>query len=229
MFRSVFDMFTGVVGPLLMSLAAAIILGFFTSATYRFIRRRNSLTRGFTITLAVLPAIVSVLVAVVNIRSVELSSSGLQVGLVLAGIFAITRFRSDPLTAEDLMYIVLSFFIGVGNGLGYVGYTVIGTVAAIVMLLIIDATNFGAQSIRDKRLRFIVPEDLNYEEEFVSILSKYCEYATLERVKTTDFGQLFELTYNVKMKKKVSEKALIDEIRGKNANLEVTLTSRQQP
>ena len=33
MFRSVFDMF---VGPLLMSLAAAIILGFFTSATYRF-------------------------------------------------------------------------------------------------------------------------------------------------------------------------------------------------
>jgi len=229
MFRSVFDMFTGVVGPLLMSLAAAIILGFFTSATYRFIRRRNSLTRGFTITLAVLPAIVSVLVAVVNIRSVELSSSGLQVGLVLAGIFAITRFRSDPLTAEDLMYIVLSFFIGVGNGLGYVGYTVIGTVAAIVMLLIIDATNFGAQSNRDKRLRFIVPEDLNYEEEFVSILSKYCEYATLERVKTTDFGQLFELTYNVKMKKKVSEKALIDEIRGKNANLEVTLTSRQQP
>ncbi|HKL84693.1 MAG TPA: DUF4956 domain-containing protein [Bacilli bacterium] len=229
MFRSVFDMFTGVVGPLLMSLAAAIILGFFTSATYRFIRRRNSLTRGFTITLAVLPAIVSVLVAVVNIRSVELSSSGLQVGLVLAGIFAITRFRSDPLTAEDLMYIVLSFFIGVGNGLGYVGYTVIGTVAAIVMLLIIDATNFGAQSIRDKRLRFIVPEDLNYEEEFVNVLSKYCEYATLERVKTTDFGQLFELTYNVKMKKKVSEKALIDEIRGKNANLEVTLTSRQQP
>ena len=229
MFRSVFDMFTGVVGPLLMSLAAAIILGFFTSATYRFIRRRNSLTRGFTITLAVLPAIVSVLVAVVNIRSVELSSSGLQVGLVLAGIFAITRFRSDPLTAEDLMYIVLSFFIGVGNGLGYVGYTVIGTVAAIVMLLVIDATNFGAQSIRDKRLRFIVPEDLNYEEEFVNVLSKYCEYATLERVKTTDFGQLFELTYNVKMKKKVSEKALIDEIRGKNANLEVTLTSRQQP
>lgn len=229
MFRSVFDMFTGVVGPLLMSLGAAIILGFFTSATYRFIRRRNSLTRGFTITLAVLPAIVSVLVAVVNIRSVELSSSGLQVGLVLAGIFAITRFRSDPLTAEDLMYIVLSFFIGVGNGLGYVGYTVIGTVAAIVMLLIIDATNFGAQSIRDKRLRFIVPEDLNYEEEFVNVLSKYCEYATLERVKTTDFGQLFELTYNVKMKKKVSEKALIDEIRGKNANLEVTLTSRQQP
>lgn len=229
MFRSVFDMFTGVVGPLLMSLAAAIILGFLTSATYRFIRRRNSLTRGFTITLAVLPAIVSVLVAVVNIRSVELSSSGLQVGLVLAGVFAITRFRSDPLTAEDLMYIVLSFFIGVGNGLGYVGYTVIGTVAAIVMLLIIDATNFGAQSIRDKRLRFIVPEDLNYEEEFVNILSKYCEYATLERVKTTDFGQLFELTYNVKMKKKVSEKALIDEIRGKNANLEVTLTSRQQP
>lgn len=158
-----------------------------------------------------------------------MSSSGLQVGLVLAGIFAITRFRSDPLTAEDLMYIVLSFFIGVGNGLGYVGYTVIGTVAAIVMLLIIDATNFGAQSIRDKRLRFIVPEDLNYEEEFVNVLSKYCEYATLERVKTTDFGQLFELTYNVKMKKKVSEKALIDEIRGKNANLEVTLTSRQQP
>ena len=201
MFRSVFDMFTGVVGPLLMSLAAAIILGFFTSATYRFIRRRNSLTRGFTITLAVLPAIVSVLVAVVNIRSVELSSSGLQVGLVLAGIFAITRFRSDPLTAEDLMYIVLSFFIGVGNGLGYVGYTVIGTVAAIVMLLIIDATNFGAQSIRDKRLRFIVPEDLNYEEEFVNVLSKYCEYATLERVKTTDFGQLFEFTYNVKNEK----------------------------
>ncbi len=228
MFRSVFDMFTGVIGPLLMVIGASVLLGFLTSFIYHLIRRKEGMTRGFTITLAVLPTIVAVLVAVVNLRTIELNNNGLQVGLVLAGIFALTRFRSDPLNVEDLTYVILAFFIGVATGLGYLVFAFIGTAGALLLMIIIFYTRFGQANARERRLRFLVPEDLNYEQAFIEVLTLYCEYSHLERVKTTDFGQLFELTYVIKLKKSVSEKALIDAIRAKNANLEVSMTSRQQ-
>jgi hypothetical protein len=46
-------------------------------------------------------------------------------------------------------------------------------------------------------------------------------------VKTTNMGSLFRLTYNVGIADPASEKAMIDEIRCRNGNLEVAL-SRQE-
>lgn len=229
MFKSLFDRVINqeygrfVIIILLVALALGIIL----SVTYRLIKRRKTLTKGINLTLIVLPSVVALLVAVVNIRATEMSLIGLETGLVLAGIFAITRYRSDPLNTEDLTYIVLAFFIGVSSGLGYVAYAVIGTLAAVVAITVVYFTNFGQHATREKRLRFVVPEDLNYEEVFEEIFTRHLVYFVLERVKTVDFGQLYELTYTVKLKKTTSDKALIDEIRAKNANLEVMLSSLQ--
>lgn len=229
MFKSLFGLFEGnlFIG-LILSLLTALVLGFLTSFLYRYFKRREVRTKGFNTTLVILPAIISILVAVVNIRSFELTESGLEIGLVLAGIFAISRFRSDPLNAEDLTYIILVFFIGVATGLGYVTYAAIGTLVTLLVLLLISVTHLGHQSTRERRLRFLVPEDLNYEEVFHTILKSHCEFYSLERVKTVDFGSLFELTYTIKLKKAANPKQLIDDIRSKNANLEVTLTNLQQ-
>lgn len=227
MFKSTFDLFTPFYA-VIFNIIVSLIMGLIVSFIYKAIKRKEGTTKGFIVALVILPVIVSVLVAVVNLRSAELNSAGLEVGLVLAGIFALTRFRSDPLNVEDLSYIILSFFIGVASGLGYAGYTIIGSLVTSLIIVLISATRFNQVSKQDKRLRIVVPEELNYEEVFEAILQKYCVYQALDRVKTVDFGQLFELSYNITLKKGLSEKALLDEIRAKNGNLEVMLTSRQQ-
>ena len=45
----------------------------------------------------------------------------------------------------------------------------------------------------------------------------------LRKVKTTNMGTLFELTYTVALKKDVNEKNFIDALRVKNGNLNIVL------
>ena len=51
--------------------------------------------------------------------------------------------------------------------------------------------------------------------------------ASLESVKTTNLGSMFELRYNINLKDEKQEKALIDEMRCRNGNLTI-MCSRPQ-
>jgi hypothetical protein len=229
LFKSLFDQVTdgNYLMTILIVVAVSLGLGLILGILYRFIKSRGRMTKGMALTLVILPSVVALLVAILNIRAVELSIIGIETGLVLAGIFAITRFRSEPLNVEDLTYVVIAFFIGMANGVGYVGYAVLGSIAAIAVIILFYILHLGEYGKGVKRLRFIVPEDLNYEEAFQEVFKKYLRYATLEKVKTMDFGQVFELTYVIKLRRKVTSKDFMDELRVKNANLEIMLTSMQ--
>ena len=50
----------------------------------------------------------------------------------------------------------------------------------------------------------------------------------LEKVKTTNLGTLYELTYAVELKEDVSEKLLIDSLRCRNGNLNISLGIREE-
>lgn len=230
LFKSLFDQVTdgNYLMTILIVVAVSLGLGLILGILYRFIKSRGRMTKGMALTLVILPSVVALLVAILNIRAVELSIIGIETGLVLAGIFAITRFRSEPLNVEDLTYVVIAFFIGMANGVGYVGYAVLGSIAAIAVIILFYILHLGEYGKGVKRLRFIVPEDLNYEEAFQEVFKKYLRYATLEKVKTMDFGQVFELTYVIKLRRNVTSKDFMDELRVKNANLEIMLTSMQK-
>lgn len=230
LFKSLFDQVTdgNYLMTILIVVAVSLGLGLILGILYRFIKSRGRMTKGMALTLVILPSVIALLVAILNIRAVELSIIGIETGLVLAGIFAITRFRSEPLNVEDLTYVVIAFFIGMANGVGYVGYAVLGSIAAIAVIILFYILHLGEYGKGVKRLRFIVPEDLNYEEAFQEVFKKYLRYATLEKVKTMDFGQVFELTYVIKLRRNVTSKDFMDELRVKNANLEIMLTSMQK-
>ena len=78
-----------------------------------------------------------------------------------------------------------------------------------------------------KTLHITIPEDLDYTGVFDEIFNKYTDECELVQVKTTNMGSLFRLTYHLKMKKGNEEKGLIDELRCRNGNLEITV-SRQE-
>jgi len=75
------------------------------------------------------------------------------------------------------------------------------------------------------KLKIIIPENLNYANVFDDVFSKYVESSHLSKVKTTDFGTMFELTYLIKLKANIDQKQMIDELRVRNGNLSITLTT----
>ncbi len=77
------------------------------------------------------------------------------------------------------------------------------------------------------QLKITVPENLNYQGLFDDILDKYTDSWDLRRVKTSDFGTLFEITYIINLKKAANQKAFIDELRCRNGNLNISLTLKE--
>lgn len=76
----------------------------------------------------------------------------------------------------------------------------------------------------DKTITITIPEDLNYTNVFDDLMEKYTFSHNIIKVKTTDLGSLFKITYNIKLKNKDLEKEFIDEIRIRNGNLEITVS-----
>ena len=59
------------------------------------------------------------------------------------------------------------------------------------------------------------------------MLKKYTNKCELRKVKTTNMGSMYELTYIVSMKEKQKEKEFMDEIRARNGNMLVMLERRE--
>jgi hypothetical protein len=79
----------------------------------------------------------------------------------------------------------------------------------------------------DRSLRITVPEDLDFSGLFDDILNKYTVYHELITVKTTNMGSLYRLVYNVGMRDVSQQRAMIDELRCRNGNLEIALSHQE--
>ncbi|CDF01102.1 putative uncharacterized protein [Ruminococcus sp. CAG:624] len=72
-------------------------------------------------------------------------------------------------------------------------------------------------------LKITIPENLDYKGVFDPVLQRYTNFYKLRRVKTTNFGTLFELIYSIDVKDTVNQKQFIDELRSLNGNLNINL------
>ena len=123
----------------------------------------------------------------------------------------------------------LSMGAGLVAGMGYLGYAVLFTVILGGVTMLYTHVNLGKGKKADlhKVLNVTIPEDLDYSQVFDDIFDKYTASCELARVKTTNMGSLFRLTYHITLKKDCSEKEMIDAIRCRNGNLEISV-SRQE-
>ena len=87
----------------------------------------------------------------------------------------------------------------------------------------LSVIDFGASSKRHMTLKIAIPENLDYQGVFEPVLNKYTEMHKLRRVKTTNFGTLFELIYSVDINDNVDQKKFIDELRALNGNMTINL------
>ncbi len=196
-----------------------LILGIITALVYAF---KNKYTKSFLVTLVLLPAVVSVVIMMVN--------GNIGAGIAVAGAFSLVRFRSVPGNAKDIATIFLAMVAGIVTGTGYLGYAVLFTVIIGVAMVICQALGLVKKFNKGspyRTLRITVPEDLNYTEIYDDLFERYTDYCENVSIKTSNMGSLYKLTYDIRMKNPAEEKAFIDELRCRNGNLEVSICRQE--
>jgi hypothetical protein len=198
-------------------LVTATILGGILSLVYMYTHKRTVYDQSFTMTLFLLPLVISVIVILI--------SDNLARAFSLAGVFTLVRFRTAIADSRDITYILSTVGIALSAAMGFIGISIIITAFISVLLLGLHFFKLDKDSTSHAKLKIVIPENLNYANVFDDVFKKYVFSYQLQKVKTTDFGTMFELTYLIKSKPNIDQKAFLDEIRIRNGNLSITLTS----
>ena len=219
-FKGIFDTASTVtisVDKFLLCVGVALLCGIVLAFCYA---HRTRHTRSFLATLAMLPAVVCVVIMMVN--------GNVGAGVAVAGAFSLVRFRSVPGTAKEITMLFLAMGAGLIAGMGYLAYAILFTLILGMVALLWARIDPVAKknSALYKTLNITIPEDLDYSQVFDSIFKEYTTSYELIRVKTTNMGSLFRLTFDLTMKAGAKEKDMIDALRCRNGNLEITV-SRQ--
>lgn len=219
MFTSVIDTSSGSVSveSALLCTGAALILGILIAVVYMV---DNHYTKNFVITLALLPALVQIVILIVN--------GNLGASVAVLGTFSLVRFRSAPGTSKEIMNVFFAMAVGLACGMGQLVFAAIVTVIISLVMLILTKSRFGEKRGDWKHLKIVIPENLDYNDIFDDIFENYASKVSLDKVKTINLGSMYELDYHIILKDVRKEKEMIDEIRCRNGNLSITCGRRVQ-
>lgn len=194
----------------LMCTVVSLILGLIIALVYM---AQGSYTKNFVVTLVILPVLVQLVIMLVN--------GNLGTSVAVLGTFGLVRFRSVPGTSKDIASIFFAMAAGLATGTGYLTFAAAMTVIVGAVFLILGKTNFGEGKRSEKHLKVTIAENLDYTEIFNDIFEEYTSKCSLEKVKTTNLGSMYELEYQVILKDMNKEKEMIDAIRCRNGNLTI--------
>ncbi|MDO7787336.1 DUF4956 domain-containing protein [Desulforamulus aquiferis] len=195
---------------LLLCTVASLFLGLGVAYIYMY---RSIYTKNFVVTLALLPAMVQIVIMLVN--------GNIGTGIAVMGAFSLVRFRSVPGSAREISSIFLAMAVGLATGMGYLGAAAMFLMIIGAMTILLATTGFGEQKKTEKELKITIPESLDYSGIFDDLFERYTKSAELIRVKTTNMGSLYELQYHIVLTNQSTEKELLDQIRCRNGNLNI--------
>lgn len=200
---------------LLIATLVSLVLGFLIALTHKF---TSSYNKNFLVTISLLPLLVQTVIILVN--------GNLGMGLIVAGTFGLVRFRSVAGTSKEILSVFFAMTVGLATGMGYVFYATILAVIGIIAILLFSYIPLYNPNKYEKSLRITIPEDLDYPNVFDDIFKKYTRKCQLISAKTIAMGSMFELKYDILLKKEIDQKKFLDEIRVKNGNLKIILSER---
>lgn len=191
----------------------SILLGLLISFVYIICNKKYS--KNYIITLVILPILVQAVIMMVN--------GNLGTGVAIMGAFNLVRFRSIPGSSKEIGVIFLTMAVGLATGMGYITFALLITVTVSFILVLLTKLNYGGSKEIHKSIKILLPENIDFTHLFEDLLNQYTSSYQLDKIRTTNMGSMFELTYDVILKKDKNEKELIDEIRCRNGNLTVSL------
>ena len=192
-------------GTFIICILVSLILGFATSILFSY---KERLSGSLMLTTTLLPAAICMIIMLVD--------GSIGTGIAIAGAFTLVRFRSVPGNAREIAAIFIDMTLGLACGTGYI-------YVALVFFLIIAAVIVTLSHTALINQKENIPENLEFEGMFDSVLKKYSNKYTLLKVKTTNMGTMYELEYRIEMKSMDKFKELIDSIRCRNGNLNIAV------
>jgi len=213
MFDSIYSM-NVTAGQFAIMAGISLLSGILFSWLVSFRIRAN---RRFFIVTSVMPFIVGLVITFV--------SGNIGAGVAFGGAFALTRFRSAQGTADEIAAVLISAGSGVAFGMGYVAYGALSLlVLGLAFLALSSVKLFDHASLKQERLLNVtIPESLDFTGIFDDTFNRYLSSVESVGVKTTGMGSMFRLSYRIRMKNPAEEKEMIDELRTRNGNLEISL------
>ena len=205
-------------GKTLALIGSSIGMSLLVTLVYLLVNRKRAYSTKSLFTILLMGPIVSVIVIAVG--------SNLARAISIGGGLALIRFRHSVDSPQDLIFIYLSAAVGMACGTGGIGFAAVAILIILILILIVSLTGLDKIGGSSMRLSIMVPESLDFAGVFDPILKKYCKGYTLERVKSVEYGTLNELRYRIRLKDINSQKALIDEIRIRNSNLNISITQK---
>ncbi len=225
MFTSIlnFDPITGQVQAMtneqmLACVGTAVGLGLLVAIAYWLGGR---VSKPLAVSLIVLPVIVQTVIMMVN--------GNVGAGVAVMGAFSLVRFRSVPGSAREISFIFLAMAVGLATAMGFLGFAALITVVVGAVLVAFSKLPSGFGQTNEKLLRVVMPEDLDYSGVFDDIFRDYTKSCVVEKVKTTNLGSMFEVSYIIVLKDPKQEKAMIDAIRCRNGNLTIICSRYTAP
>lgn len=218
------DFFTGVfdsvisamdIKDFIICLGVSLLIGGFLAWIYTI---KNKYSQSFILTLALIPAVVCVVIMMVN--------GNVGAGIAVAGAFGLVRFRSAQGSAKEICAIFLAMGVGLMTGMGYLGFAILFALITGVVFLAFNILGLGydKKKAMSKTLRITIPENLEFESVFDDVFEEYTESHKLENVKTTNMGSMYKLTYSIVVKNKDGIKEFMDALRIRNGNLEISIS-----
>ncbi|MBQ3562573.1 MAG: DUF4956 domain-containing protein [Clostridia bacterium] len=212
MFNSVIE--TGITSStFFVCVIASLFLGAVIALSYMF---RSQYSKSFVVTLALLPAIVQMIIMMVN--------GNIGVGVAVAGAFNLVRFRSVPGNAREIGSVFLSMAVGLATGMGFIWVAAVFTAIMVIFTFFYTLIGFGKAKSADRELKITIPENIDYTNLFDDLLKKYTSFSELVRVRTVNMGSLFQLVYKVRLRDVNKTKQFLDELRCRNGNLDIVCT-----
>ncbi len=212
MFDSIFVKGSLTAGSVLLTLGLALVLGF--AGAFYYIRK-NTASRSFAFTLALLPLITATVIMVVN--------GNLGAGIAVAGSFSLIRFRSVQGSGQEILAIFLAAATGLCLGAGYLLMAVLLMALCLLFHAVLTACRFGQTADNMRELKISLPESLDYEGIFDDLLAAYFTAYDLIRVRTVEMGTAYQLVYRGMPRGAQAEKAFLDAVRERNGNLPVSM------
>ena len=216
MFKSIFETTSTLsITDALICMIASLALGLIVALTHTLTKKYS---KNFIIVLVLLPLLVEVVIMMVN--------GNLGTSVAILGAFGLIRFRSMPGTSRELLSVFESMAIGLSIGMGHIMFAIAFTIITSITILLLEKAKFGERK-QKQSLKILIPEDLDYTEVFEEIFKNYTTEHEITKVKTTNLGSMYEITYDVIIKEN-KEKELIDALRTRNGNLNITLNHQQK-
>lgn len=215
MFNSIFDSTSAGLSITtgLICAGVALLLGMVVAITHM---KTSQTSKGFLVTLATLPLLVMAVMIMIN--------GNLGTSIAILGAFSLIRFRSIQGHAKELLSVFFAMMVGLACGMGHVLFAVVITVIAVLAIVFFSFTALLEPNKRQRVLKIVIPEDLDYEEVFDETFAKYTSSTDLVQMKTVNMGSLYKLTYKITLKPDIKEKEFLDELRVKNCNLKILLS-----